>query len=177
MTVHVIYLKLEGYVRMWLVHHYGKKGQDPISFPKWSMENDVMQDNLQRKPKDWEPERKHGCIAIKVPKREGLNRDVWCYLPERILVILRKTIMRHFVKDFMKFIATPNPATPTYKQRIEDFMKKNGIEDNKSNMETLLQIRVRKRHLFEAPPDIDSKANKAHKGCSYGRKKLPKKRK
>ena len=111
MTVHVIYLKLEGYVRKWLIHHYGKKGQDPISFPKWSMENDVMQDNLQRKPKDWEPERKDGCIAIRVPKREGLNRDVWCYLPERILVILRKTIMRHFVKDFMKFIATPNPAT------------------------------------------------------------------
>ena len=166
MAVHVIYLKLEGYIRMWLIRNFSD-GKEPVIFPKWSLENDILQDNLQRRPKYWQPVREEGTIAIKVPKREGFNRNTWCYVSKQTLVILRKCILKHFVKDFMAFLVIPNDATPTIKQRILDFMKRNGIEDNKSNLETLLQVRVRKRHLFPEPTDIDTKANKAHKGCRY----------
>ena len=172
MAAHVIYLKLEGYVRMWLIRNFTNDGlTEPVIFPKWSKENDIIQDNLQRKPEFWKPVKEEGTIAIKVPKQEGLNRDSWCYVSTRKLVFLRREILKHFLDDFMAFIAKANSATPTYKKRILDFMAKNGIEDNKNNLETLLQIRVRNRHLYPAPEDIDSKANKSHKGCHYEKKK------
>ena len=87
MAVHVIYLKLEGYIRMWLIRNFSD-GKEPVIFPKWSLENDILQDNLQRRPKDWQPVREEGTIAIKVPKREGFNRNTWCYVSKQTLVIL-----------------------------------------------------------------------------------------
>ena len=125
MAVHVIYLKLEGYIRMWLIRKFSD-GKEPIIFPKWSIENDILQENIQRKPKDWMPVKEDGTIAIKVPKREGFNRNTWCYVSKQTLVFLRKCILKHFVKDFMAFLAIPNSATPTYKLRILACLRHHG---------------------------------------------------
>lgn len=165
MARHVLYIKVEGYIRDWLLWNYGN-GHEPVVFPKWSLENDILQDNIKRKPQFWEPVREEGCIAFQVPKREGLNRDAWCYVSSRSLRILRKVIIKHFIKDFMTFLCKPNPNTPTIRLRVLDFMRKNGIQESHSNLETLLQIRIRKKHLYEQPSDIDIKANKAHKGTT-----------
>lgn len=161
MAKHVLYIRMEKYLRQWVVHQYG---EEPISFPRWSKENDFLQDHVQRKPWYWKPEPSEDSLSISVPKREGFQRRTWCYVPSYKLVILRKMLQEKFYRAFFGYIATPNPYITTMKGRIIAFMKANGIEEDKSNLETLMKIRQRKKHLYEIPADIDMKANKSHKG-------------
>ena len=167
MAKHVLYIRMEKYLRQWILHKYG---EEPITFPKWSKETDFLQDHLQRKPKHWKPVHDESCIAILGPRREGFYPSTWCYIPYYHLVKLRQMLTSKFLREFFEFLATPNPDLPTYKSRIIEFMARNGIEDDTTNLETLMKIRIRKGHLFEKPTDINVKANKAHKGTTKSKK-------
>ena len=161
MAKHILYLRMEKYLRQWVLHKYGA---EPISFPRWSKENDFLQDHLQRRPQRWKPEPCGESVSICVPKREGFKRSTWCYVPYYKLVLLRQMLQEKFYRAFFGYIALPNPIITTIKGRILAFMQANGIEEDISTLETLMKIQQRKRHLYEKPKDIDLKANKAHKG-------------
>lgn len=138
-----IYLDLDSYLRQWLIHEHG--GEEPVKMLRGSIENDVIQTYISRKPEGWVPVVTDQTVRIVIPRDKRKNPHTWCYLGVRPLQALKALIKQRFDAQFMmEVIRLLNKSRELKMQLIYAFMEKHGIEDTETNYNTLAKICQRK---------------------------------
>lgn len=77
MSEFLAYIKVEPFVRQWLVNHFG----DPVTFPPQSIENATIRTFLRKLPPDKIPEQmKEGEVRIRIPDSKQKPVQTFNYL-------------------------------------------------------------------------------------------------
>lgn len=143
METHFIYLDLDPYLRQWLIHEHG--GEEPVKLLRGSIENDIIQTYIARKPEGWEPDITPNTVRIVIPRDKRKNPNTWCYLGARSTQALKALIKQRFDAEFMmEVIRLLNKSRELKMNLIYAFMEKHGIEDTETNYNTLAKICQRK---------------------------------
>jgi len=75
MSQFVTYIRLEPFVKQWLVHSYG----NPVEFPAQSLENSTIRRFTQKQP-DTPPLHSESDVAVRVPDSKAKDPAIYNYL-------------------------------------------------------------------------------------------------
>lgn len=134
-----IFLHLPPYLRSWVLHNFGESGV--VSFPKGSVENNIMQIGL-RKPRADEAtivRRPEGWTAVNVPQLRGVNLSSRNYLPDKIRTAIEGVVLRRFDIALWHAICAIDFKAVPKKDILEAWMEANGIEPDEPNSWSVTQ--------------------------------------
>ena len=143
MSKFVIYLKLEPYLRQWLVHSLG----DPVVFPAQSNENAVIRRFLQKRPADMLPELADSDLtAVCIPDSKAKPPAYYNYLgkhaKEAVIGVIEDLFRQNLWNEIRDLTMGKAPLNKT----IYAWCEMHGIDDDYSN--TVRQKYYRMRDAY-----------------------------
>lgn len=124
MSNFVIYLRLEPFVKQWLVHHYG----EPVSFPPQSVENSTIRLFLQKLPEGKVPEiKKEEEIAICIPESKQKPVEYYNYLGKHAKEALIECIEDNFKRNMWSELNDLHDCGCTVQKAIDAWCEMHGI--------------------------------------------------
>lgn len=139
----VFYLRLEPYLRQWLVHSLG----DPVVFPAQSNENAVIRRFLRKRPEDIRPElAADGLTAICIPDSKAKPPQYYNYLGKKAKVAVKETIEDLFRANLWNEISDLTRRNCGLNKTIAAWCEMHGIDDDYS--ETVRQKYYRMRDSY-----------------------------
>ncbi len=139
----VFYLRLEPYLRQWLVHSLG----DPVVFPAQSNENAVIRRFLRKRPEDIRPElAADGLTAICIPDSKAKPPQYYNYLGKKAKAAVKETIEDLFRTNLWNEISDLTRRNCGLNKTIAAWCEMHGIDDDYS--ETVRQKYYRMRDSY-----------------------------
>ena len=139
----VFYLRLEPYLRQWLVHSLG----DPVVFPAQSNENAVIRRFLRKRPEDIRPElAADGLTAICIPDSKAKPPQYYNYLGKKAKATVKETIEDLFRANLWNEISDLTRRNCGLNKTIAAWCEMHGIDDDYS--ETVRQKYYRMRDSY-----------------------------
>lgn len=139
----VFYLRLEPYLRQWLVHSLG----DPVVFPAQSNENAVIRRFLRKRPEDIRPElAADGLTAICIPDSKAKPPQYYNYLDKKAKAAVKETIEDLFRANLWNEISDLTRRNCGLNKTIAAWCEMHGIDDDYS--ETVRQKYYRMRDSY-----------------------------
>lgn len=139
----VFYLRLEPYLRQWLVHSLG----DPVVFPAQSNENVVIRRFLRKRPEDIRPElAADGLTAICIPDSKAKPPQYYNYLGKKAKAAVKETIEDLFRTNLWNEISDLTRRNCGLNKTIAAWCEMHGIDDDYS--ETVRQKYYRMRDSY-----------------------------
>ena len=139
----VFYLRLEPYLRQWLVHSLG----DPVVFPAQSNENAVIRRFLRKRPEDIHPElAADGLTAICIPDSKAKPPQYYNYLGKKAKAAVKETIEDLFRANLWNEISDLTRRNCGLNKTIAAWCEIHGIDDDYS--ETVRQKYYRMRDSY-----------------------------
>lgn len=142
----VIYLKVDLYIAQWLRHEYDGL---PIEFPKNSLENDILELGLTKRPMFASvvgPGEKR--VPIAVPNFRSKNVQYNTYLPKKSRDILQACIRKRFVLAFWQDMQKFGNIGKQKQDLVWAWMEAHGIDMTDTNFHTLIKIYQRRRNVY-----------------------------
>lgn len=144
---HVVYLKMEPYLRQWFIHENG--GVVPVRLRRSSPESNIFQAFISKKPNEVTADEEMEATPIVVPVFRGLDPEYWRYLPPRAMQALYNCIKANFDVQLFTELHGVAKGKALLSDLIYAFMEKHGIEDTETNWNALAKIYQRKRENYE----------------------------
>lgn len=139
----VFYLRLEPYLRQWLVHSLG----DPVVFPAQSNENAVIRRFLRKRPENIRPElAADGLTAICIPDSKAKPPQYYNYLGKKAKAAVKETIEDLFRANLWNEISDLTRRNCGLNKTIAAWCEMHGIDDDYS--ETVRQKYYRMRDSY-----------------------------
>lgn len=143
MSKFVIYLKLEPYLRQWLVHSLG----DPVVFPPQSNENAVIRRFLLKRPADKLPDlAAPGLTAVCIPDSKAKPPQTYNYLgkhaKEAVIAVIEDLFRQNLWNEIRDLTVGKAPLNRT----IYAWCEEHGIDDDYAN--TVRQKYYRMRDAY-----------------------------
>lgn len=146
MSEYIIYLKLDPYLAQWLIHEHGGT---PVAFPKNSMENDIIELGLMKKPYLALPnEPGENKVPIALPYFKSKNVRYNNYLSLKSRNALQRCIRSRFVMTLWKDLYKFGYIGKKKQDLIWAWMETHGIEATDTNFNTIAKIYLRKRNVY-----------------------------
>ncbi len=138
-----IYLKVEPFIRQWLVNKYGA---EPIKFDIASVENSTIRLFLQKQPKDSVPQTQQPDeVAICIPESKAKPTVTYNYLGPYGKNALRETIEDVFKRQLWNELYDLSQCGCSVLNAVRAWMEANGID-----IEYDYVIKMRYQRLREA---------------------------
>ena len=153
MSEYIIYLRLPPYLAQWLRH---ENERIPIEFPKNSMENDIIELGLIRKPiLASVPGPGENSVAIAIPNFKKKDVKQFNYLPLAARRSLQQCIRTRFAIALWKDLHKFGNIGRRKQDLIYAWMEAHGIETSDKNWNTIAKIYMRKRVAYRKSPNKD----------------------
>ena len=147
---YTVFLTLEPYLAQWLAHESG--GANPIPIKRGSAEAELLQLFLKRQPRDpdFRPQLRPlpGQVEILLPNFKHKDTRIYNYLPPRGEVCLHQCIRNRFKVRLWEDIFAIKNVTWRYKDRIEKWMERHGIQVDDTNYNTIAKLVQRYRSVY-----------------------------
>lgn len=142
-----IYLKLEPYIRQWLINKNG--GNVPLVFDKKSVENHILEIFLMKLPKGQKPDLPgDDKVAVELPYFKNKDIRVYNHLTKEAKGTLRACIKKRFIIELWNDLNSFGYIGRRKEDIIWAWMAMNGIENTETNFLAISKIYQRKRKLY-----------------------------
>ena len=139
----VFYIKLERYLRQWLVNALG----DPVQFPAGSNENAVIRRFIRKLPKDQVPEMAgQGLTAIRIPDSKAKPPQYYNYMGQHAKACIIEAIEDLFRRNLWAEIGYMKQCHCSLNSIITAWCEMHGIDDDYT--ETVRQKYYRMRTAY-----------------------------
>lgn len=139
-------MKLPPYLAQWLRH---EDDRIPLEFPKNSMENDIIELGLMRKPILANVQGPgDNVVAIGLPNFKNKDVKKYNYLPIAARRSLMQCIRSRFAVQLWKDLHKFGNIGRRKQDLIYAWMEAHGIEKNDTNWNTIAKIYMRKRDVY-----------------------------
>ena len=142
-----LYIKLEPYLRQWLVHEHN--GTEPVEFIRNSQEREIIKLFLSTPPKDYRPPKKTDDLTpILIPFFKGRDPQYYNYLSDDAVTALRSCIYTRFKITLWADLYVFENFGQEIMGLLEAWMHKNGIVNDDTNYQAVKQIFYRMRKAY-----------------------------
>lgn len=147
MTQICIYVPLEDYLSQWFIHEQG--GENPVRLTRGSIESALLEQFLQKPPKDYFPEMGgEGKLAIVIPCFRYKSPETFFYLPPKAQDALVACIRNRFDICMWTTLHKFSSIFQRQDHLIYAFMEKHGIEMTEKNWNAIAKRYQRKRDYY-----------------------------
>ena len=154
-----LHLELEPYLRQWLVHE--NEGTLPLSFPKLSTENRILEVYLITLPPNARPDMPgESTIPIEIPSFRYKPPQHYNYLPVGAKRELKKCIRNRFIIALWNDLQHFGFIGKRKDHLIYAWMENHGIEVNDTNYNTIAKIYQRQHMAYLARERYKKKSSK-----------------
>lgn len=160
-----IHLEMEPYLRQWLIAENG--GVTPISFPKLSIENRILEIYLRKLPWNAIPDKATDhTVAIAIPEFRHTDPRTYNYLPKAAMQELKNCIRQRFLIQLWTDLHQFGHIGSRRDHLIYAWMETHGIEINDTNFNTLAKIYQRQHRAYKQRQRRKNKKEKKSKKSS-----------
>jgi len=143
MTIH---LKLQPWLRQWLVH---EQGGEPVSFQRNSTEHDIIKLSLVKLPEGCKPDLPgEDTVAIRLPSFKKIDVRVYNHMTRHGKTMLRNCIRSRMIVAMWNDISAWGNIGKQKQDVIWTWMEANGIELTETNFFALQKIYQRRRAAY-----------------------------
>lgn len=157
-----IHVKFKPYLAQWLINDNG--GTLPIVFPKYSVENRILQLFLIPLPPNAIPNLPtEDSLPIVIPQYKYGDPKRINYLPVAAMKCLCDTIRERFLVELWTSLHQFGYIGKKRQKILEAYMESHGIENNDTNFNDLLKIYQRQRDAYLKRVRLEKKSSKKSK--------------
>jgi len=143
MTIH---LKLQPWLKQWLVH---EQGGEPVSFQRNSTENDILFLSLVKLPEGCKPDMPgDDTVTILLPTFKKKDVRVYNHLTKHGKTMLRNCIRSRMIVSMWNDLSGWGNIGKQKQDVIWSWMEANGIELTETNFFALQKIYQRRRNAY-----------------------------
>ena len=143
----LLYIDIDQYLAQWFINEQG--GNNPVHLIRGCMESNILEQFLQKPPKDFVPELNNGDkLAIVIPEFRHKPPAYYNHLPPKATQILVNCIRNRFDLELWNTLYRFTSVFKRQDQLIYAFMEKHNIDMNETNWNAIAKRYRRKRDLY-----------------------------